>query len=174
MFGVLKKLFGVEHASAGSVENRDATREWYSWKPKDGPPTPPNGFVKLPKATEVSVAGTSYRIEDCKLFLSALKGGRAGANSIDLRRDSSNPEHPHAIAVFGLLGHKEVHIGYIPSDLSDMIRTKFSSDMPLKAGLKEWGKKKSAEAVFFRITVFVPGAKERKQFELNQSRRLAE
>ena len=149
MMKFLKRLFASKPSSVRQVDRGERPKEWINWKPKDGPPIAPHGFVKLNGATDVAVAGTSYRLQDCLLFLSALKGGRARAGSVKLVREVDNPDFPEAIAVFGILEHKEVHIGYLPKDVTDLIQTKFSDEMPLSAGLKEWGKKSSGEAVFF-------------------------
>ena len=98
------------------------------------------------------------------MVLSALKGGRVDAASIELIREAENMDHPNAIGVVAKLRHRDCHVGYLPSDISDMIAHEFSKDMPLKAKLREWGQKKTGEAVFFRIGVFVPVAKDRKKF----------
>ena len=164
MFGFLKRLLGSGSGQSSTKREPSAEREWFSWKADDYPPSAPEGFVKLSGTTDISVAGTSYRLDDCRTLLSALKGKRVDQEAILLIREENNPDHPNAIRVVAKLSHKEVHIGYLPRDINDMIAQKFSRDMPLKASLREWGKKKTDDAVFFRLTVFVPNAKERRKF----------
>lgn len=166
MFRLLKKLLGG--GAATSVERQSGSDEssWVKWSSDNFPPTPPEGFVKLAGAASVLVAGTSFRLEDCGVVLSALKGRRIKPSDFVLERQKNRPEHPNAIGVVAKLGHRDVHIGYLPSDISDMIAHKFSSDLPLSIWLKEWGQKKSLDAVFFRVAVFAPNAKLRKSFEL--------
>ena len=139
------------------------TSEWLSWKPSIYPPNAPEGFIRLNGASDISVAGTSFRLQDCRVALSALKDYRVTGSAIDLVRDASDPTHPNAIRVVFKLKHRDVDIGYLPADISDMIAHSFSEVMPLKAGLREWGQKKTGDAVFFRVSVFVPSAKDRKK-----------
>lgn len=37
----------------------------------------------------------------------------------ELEREPSNPRDPNAIKVIGLIGRKRVHVGYLPSELSE-------------------------------------------------------
>lgn len=164
MLKIFKLLFGSSKLPSPSQKEVQQESAWLSWKSDDYPPSAPIGFVKLTGATDVSVAGTSYRLEDCKVVISALKGGRTDAASIVMTREDNNVEQPNAVAVSVRLRHRECHIGYLPSDVADMIAHEFTNDIPLKAALREWGQKKSGDAVFFRITVFVPSAKDRKKF----------
>jgi HIRAN domain len=164
VFKILKLLFGGGKQPSRSKKDVPQESAWLTWKSDNFPPAAPDGFVKLAGANDVSVAGTSYRLADCKIAISALKGGRADAASIDLVREANNLEHPNAVGVFAKLRHRDCHIGYLPSDVADMLVHDFSTDMPVKAALKEWGQKKSGEAVFFKISLFVPSAKERKKF----------
>ncbi|MFN4194163.1 MAG: HIRAN domain-containing protein, partial [Tabrizicola sp.] len=139
MFNILKMLLGGSKRPSRSQNDGAQENTWLSWKAHDHPPTAPDGFVKLTGATDVAIAGTSYRLEDCKIAISALKGGRVDAASIDLVREGNNVEHPNAVGVFVKLRHRECHIGYLPRDVADMIAHDFSADMPLKAALREWG-----------------------------------
>jgi hypothetical protein len=164
VFKIFKLLFGSSKRPSRNQKDVPQESAWLSWKSDDYPPSAPTGFVKLNGATDVAVAGTSYRLEDCKIVVSALKGGRADAASIVLAGEANNVEHQNAVGVLVKLRHRECHIGYLPSDVADMIAHEFTSDIPLKAALREWGQKKSGDAVFFRITVFVPSAKDRKKF----------
>ena len=170
MFKILKMLLGGSKRPSRSKDDVPQESAWLSWKSDDYPPAAPDGFVKLTGATDVAIAGTSYRLGDCKIAISALKGGRVDAASIDLVRDGNNVEHPNAVSVFAKLRHRECHIGYLPSDVADMIAHDFSPEMPLKAALREWGQKKSGDAVFFRISLFVPNAKDRKKFIRTQEK----
>jgi HIRAN domain len=170
VFNILKLLLGGSKRPSRSQKDVPQESAWLSWKSDDYPPEAPDGFVKLTGATDVSVAGTSYRLADCKIVISALKGGRADAASINLVREENNVDHPNAVGVFAKLLHRECHLGYLPRDIADMIAHNFTPDMPLMAALREWGQKKSGDAVFFRISLFVPNAKDRKKFIRKQEK----
>jgi len=170
VFKILKLLLGGRKRPSRSQNDAPQESAWLTWKSYDYPPAAPNGFVKLTAATDVAVAGTSYRLAECKIVISALKGGRVEAAAIDLVREENNVEHPNAVGVFAKLRHRECHIGYLPSDVADMIAHDFTPDMTLKAALREWGQKKSGDAVFFRISLFVPNAKDRKKFIRTQEK----
>lgn len=164
MFKIFKMFLKSGKASPQNPKSPPESGDWLSWKPDNNPPSAPAGFVKLAGAGDVSVAGTSFRLSDCQVVLSALNGDRVDNASIHLTHEDANPDHPNAIKVVVKLRHRDCHIGYLPSDISDMITHGFSKGMPLKAALREWGKKKTGDAVFFKISVFIPVAKDRKGY----------
>lgn len=165
MIKLLKWLLKNSQSSSKTKPRIPEGSEWLSWKASVYPPNSPDGFIRLNGASDISVAGTSFHLQDCRVVLSALKDERVTESAIDLVRDSSDPSHPDAIRVVAKLKHRDVDIGYLPADISDMIAHSFPEAMPLKASLREWGQKKTGDAAFFRISVFVPNARERKKYD---------
>lgn len=168
LFKILKLLFSSAPKSRRSEDDVPYESAWLRWESDDYHLSEPEGLVKLTGATDVAVAGTSFRLEECKIVISALKGNRANSSSLNLVHEEDSVDHPHAMAVFVKLRHRDCQIGYLPSDVADMIAHSFSKDMPLRATLRSWGQKKSGDAVFFRICLFVPAAKDRKKFVLRR------
>jgi hypothetical protein len=173
MMRILKLLFGgakSSHKVARQTDHNDGYEsEWLKWS-NDDYSTASDGFVKLSGATDVSVAGTSFRLDDCRVVLSALTGKRGDPSAVNLVRETDNPDHSRAVKVVVKLQHRDVHIGYLPSDISDMIAHKYSIEMPIEGSLRQWGKKKTGDAVFFRICIFAPSAKDRKKFILSNEK----
>lgn len=164
MLKLLRALLGRSKKSQRDNEDLPQESQWIRWKPNVQPPAAPSGFVKLTGATDVAVAGTSYRLDECKVAISALKGGRVNANTVSLIRETDNPEHENAVRVVINLRHRQCHIGYLPRDVADRIAQEFAREMPLEATLREWGQKKSGDALYFKLSLFAPNAKDRKKF----------
>lgn len=156
-------LFGSGDSKPKKTAQKTPAREWHSWKPQN-PVKPPEEFVWIPEFREVNIAGTSHRTENCRTFLAALKGGRATEQSVVVEPDDGLPDHPNAFAVFATMAPGRTQIGYLPSDVSASLAAKYPRSMPLRAALREWGKKSDEEAYFFRVALFMPNAKGRKQY----------
>lgn len=154
--------------SEPDIDDDDYVPTWHYYDVPFGRAHRAPGMVTLGGATDVTVAGTRYRLAACSEFINAavrtLKGGVA-LPRIELQRQPDNPGHPNSIMVLGVLPDgRRLQIGYIPTEVSSRIAEDWAPDMPISAELRRFGLHRTDEAVFFAINVLYPDAATRKRF----------
>lgn len=142
--------------------NFDPSPKWSHRDFEYGHDRKARGFVLLPGGNDINVVDTSHRLEACLAF---IKSAPQRGVLIELERRPA-PQHPNSIAVFGRTSTTadRVHLGYLPSDLSQDIANSYSTDMPLGAELRRAGEHLTENAVFIAINVLAPPAKERRHY----------
>jgi hypothetical protein len=146
----------------------DYVPKWHSYDVPYGKEHRPAGMVTLAGATDITVAGTSFRLQNCAEFIKAAVAAqeRSGAQpALEVHRQPDNPGHPNSLAVYGVLRDgRKWHLGYVPTEISGVIANDWEADMPLAAELRRFGLSRTDEAVFFAMNILIPAAKERKRY----------
>jgi hypothetical protein len=139
---------------------------WDAAKPPRNQIDRPDGFVV--HEIEVRIAGMSHRdgaLPFVRAARAAFRGGR-GWPTIRLEREPENPASSMAIKVVGRLpqSQTDVHLGYLPADVSQLLAERFDAAMPLAAILRSVGTNNGG-GIFATIETLIPKAKDRKAFE---------
>lgn len=170
--GGLFRLFGKQDRGAKPAKPKTARDPAPAWRKKGDwvsfdfaadPARAMPDWATLPDYAATNVAGTSYHEKACDRFFAKMDARGATAR-LEWETDRTPPGlrvivHPRADA-------PGLHVGFVPADLAERLRTTYRADMPISARLRRAGFHEKDNAFFFEIVLVGPPKKRRSAFEI--------